>query len=32
MFGYQDGVLRLFQGVVHADRYLLTYRGARHNT
>jgi predicted dienelactone hydrolase len=30
--GYQDGVLRLFQGVVHADRYLLTYRGARHNT
>ncbi|MBB3220066.1 alpha/beta hydrolase family protein [Pseudoduganella umbonata] len=30
--GYQDGVLRLFQGAVHADRYLLTYRGARHNT
>jgi predicted dienelactone hydrolase len=30
--GYQDGVLRLFRGAVHADRYLLTYRGARHNT
>ncbi|WP_229420858.1 alpha/beta hydrolase family protein [Pseudoduganella albidiflava] len=30
--GYKDGVLRLFQGLVHADRYLLTYRGARHNT
>jgi predicted dienelactone hydrolase len=30
--GYEDGVLRLFQGAVHADRYLLTYRGARHNT
>ncbi|TWI69366.1 platelet-activating factor acetylhydrolase isoform II [Pseudoduganella lurida] len=30
--GYQDGVRRLFQGAVHADRYLLTYRGARHNT
>ncbi|WP_229419489.1 alpha/beta hydrolase family protein [Pseudoduganella dura] len=30
--GYEDGVLRLFQGAVNADRYLLTYRGARHNT
>lgn len=30
--GYQDGVLRLFEGAVHAERYLLTYRGARHNT
>jgi predicted dienelactone hydrolase len=30
--GYKDGVLRLFEGAVHADRYLLTYRGARHNT
>jgi predicted dienelactone hydrolase len=29
--GYQDGVLRLFQGAVHADRYLLTYVGGRHN-
>jgi len=30
--GYRDGVLRLFEGTVHADRYLLTYQGARHNT
>jgi len=30
--GYEDGVLRLFEGAVHADRTLLTYRGARHNT
>jgi predicted dienelactone hydrolase len=30
--GYQDGVLKLFQGTVHADRYLLTYVGARHNS
>jgi predicted dienelactone hydrolase len=30
--GYQDGVLRLFQGAVHADRYLLTYVGGRHNS
>jgi predicted dienelactone hydrolase len=30
--GYQDGVLKLFQGTVHADRYLLTYIGARHNS
>jgi len=30
--GYQDGVLRLFQGTVHADRYLLTYVGGRHNS
>ena len=30
--GYQDGVLKLFQGAVHADRYLLTYIGARHNS
>jgi predicted dienelactone hydrolase len=29
--GYQDGVLRLFEGLVHAERYLLTYQGARHN-
>ncbi len=29
--GYEEGVRRLFRGVVHADRYLLTYRGARHN-
>jgi predicted dienelactone hydrolase len=30
--GYQDGVLPLFQGTVHADRYLLTYVGGRHNS
>ena len=30
--GYRDGVLRLFEGAVHAERYLLTYEGARHNT
>jgi predicted dienelactone hydrolase len=30
--GYQDGVLKLFQGTVHADRYLLTYIGGRHNS
>jgi predicted dienelactone hydrolase len=29
--GYKDGVLPLFEGVVHAERYLLTYQGARHN-
>jgi predicted dienelactone hydrolase len=30
--GYQDGVLKLFQGAIHADRYLLTYVGGRHNS
>ncbi|WP_229259248.1 alpha/beta hydrolase family protein [Duganella aceris] len=30
--GYQDGVLKLFQGAVHAERYLLTYVGGRHNS
>jgi predicted dienelactone hydrolase len=30
--GYRDGVLRLFEGTVNADRYLLTYVGARHNS
>ena len=30
--GYQDGVLQLFQKTVHADRYLLTYVGGRHNS
>lgn len=29
--GYRDGVVPLFEGVVHAERYLLTYQGARHN-
>ncbi|MET0264026.1 MAG: dienelactone hydrolase [Duganella sp.] len=30
--GYKDGVVRLFEGVVNADRYLLTYVGGRHNS
>lgn len=30
--GYRDGVLPLFEGMVNAERYLLTYVGARHNT
>jgi predicted dienelactone hydrolase len=30
--GYQDGVRRLFEGTLHADRYLLTYIGGRHNS
>jgi predicted dienelactone hydrolase len=30
--GYKDGVLKLFEGTVHADRYLLTYVGGRHNS
>jgi predicted dienelactone hydrolase len=29
--GYQDGVLQLFQKTIHAERYLLSYAGARHN-
>jgi predicted dienelactone hydrolase len=29
--GYRDGVVPLFEGVLHAERYLLTYQGARHN-
>nr|WP_315397818.1 dienelactone hydrolase family protein [uncultured Duganella sp.] len=29
--GYRDGVVKLFEGAVHADRYLLTYVGGRHN-
>ncbi len=30
--GYKDGVVRLFEGAVHAERYLLTYQGGRHNS
>lgn len=30
--GYRDGVLKLFEGTVHAERYLLTYVGGRHNS
>lgn len=29
--GYRDGVRRLFEGATQAERYLLVYRGARHN-
>ena len=30
--GYRDGVVRIFEGAVNADRYLLTYQGGRHNS
>jgi len=30
--GYEGGVRRLFEGAVNADRYLLVYENARHNT
>ncbi|MRW93771.1 dienelactone hydrolase [Duganella sp. FT80W] len=30
--GYKDGVVKLFEGTIHADRYLLTYVGGRHNS
>lgn len=30
--GYQDGVLKLFEGAVNAHRHLLTYVGGRHNS
>ena len=30
--GYEDGTKAMFTGIVHADRYLLTYENARHNT
>jgi predicted dienelactone hydrolase len=30
--GYQDGVKQLFEKTIHADRYLLTYVGGRHNS
>ncbi|GGC64824.1 alpha/beta hydrolase family protein [Undibacterium terreum] len=29
--GYQNGVLRLYEGAVNAERYLLVYQNARHN-
>jgi predicted dienelactone hydrolase len=29
--GYEDGVKRLFEGALHARRYLLTYQNALHN-
>lgn len=30
--GYRDGVKPLFEKTIHADRYLLTYVGGRHNS
>ncbi|MGC4038287.1 MAG: dienelactone hydrolase [Chitinophagaceae bacterium] len=30
--GYEDGTKAMFTGSVNADRYLLTYENARHNT
>lgn len=29
--GYEKGIKAIYQGAVNADRYLLTYRNARHN-
>jgi len=29
--GYEKGIKAIYEGVVNADRYLLTYMGARHN-
>ncbi|TMM57498.1 dienelactone hydrolase [Maribacter algarum] len=29
--GYEKGIKAIYQGAVNADRYLLTYMGARHN-
>ena len=30
--GYEDGTKAMYKGIVNADRYLLTYENARHNT
>ncbi len=30
--GYEKGTRALFNGIVNSDRYLLTYKNARHNT
>jgi len=30
--GYEDGTRAIYQGAVNADRYMLTYVNARHNT
>ena len=30
--GYEDGTRAMYKGIVNADRYLLTYENARHNT
>jgi hypothetical protein len=29
--GYEKGIKAIYEGAVHADRYLLTYKNARHN-
>jgi len=29
--GYEDGIKAIYEGAINADRYLLTYRNARHN-
>lgn len=29
--GYENGIKAIYQGAVNSDRYLLTYRNARHN-
>jgi len=29
--GYENGIKAIYNGAVHADRYLLTYKNARHN-
>ncbi|QCX01545.1 dienelactone hydrolase [Aggregatimonas sangjinii] len=29
--GYEDGIKAIYKGAVNADRYLLTYKNARHN-
>jgi len=29
--GYEDGIKAIYKGAVNADRYLLTYKDARHN-
>lgn len=30
--GYEDGTKAMYKGIINADRYLLTYENARHNT
>ncbi len=30
--GYENGIKAIYSGAIHADRYLLTYDNARHNT
>ena len=30
--GYEDGTKAIYKGIIHSNRYLLTYENARHNT